>query len=186
MKTEELRDLIPRYIILLLLGFFNLKLFYFIFSPLTVYPVFWIVSLFDENARLLVGNLIFFEGFYAEIISACVAGAAYYLLLILNLTTPMHIIKRIKSLVFLIVVFLFLNIARILFFMGFLAAGYQYFDLAHNITWYFGSTLLVIIIWFLNVWLFKIKAIPIYTDVKRIFSDVEKIGNKQKKAKKQL
>ncbi len=184
MKTKDLWELIPRYLILLVLGFFNLKFFYFIFSPLTVHPVFWIVSLFNDNARLLAGNLIFFEGLYAEIIPACVAGAAYYLLLILNLTTPMNINKRIKSILFLVFVFLFLNIARILFFMGFLAAGYQYFDLAHSITWYFGSTLLVIIIWFVNIWLFKIRAIPIYTDVKRIFSDVEKIGSKPKKIKR--
>ena len=174
MKRNEVFTLGARYIILILLGLFNLKLFYLIFTPLTIYPVFWLLSIFYGNANLFPANLIFFGGSYAQIIPACVAGAAYYLLLILNLTTPMSITKRVKSISFIFLIFLVLNIARILIFAGLLVAGYQYFDLTHKLTWYFGSTIMVVLIWFVNVWLFKINNIPIYTDIRNIFEDVSR------------
>jgi hypothetical protein len=66
------------------------------------------------GAQLLIGNVIFIKGYYAEIINACIAGAAYYFLLILNLSTPMEISKRIKSLVFMFLTFLIINILRII------------------------------------------------------------------------
>lgn len=174
-------NLAGRYVVLLLLGLNQLKLFYLIFTPLTVYPVFWVLSLVDNSSRLLEGNLIFFSGFYAQIIPACVAGAAYYLLFILNLTTPMKVDQRVKSLSFLLLSFLFLNVLRILVFASLLANGSQYFDLAHNVVWYFGSTVMVIVIWFVNVWFFKIRAIPIYSDVKEVFGEV--VGKKSKRKK---
>jgi len=166
--------LIGRYISLVLLGLFNLGIFYFVFTPLTVYPVFGVLRIFDSSARLLAGNTLFFGGLYAAIIPACVAGAAYYLLVILNLTSPMSVKTRIRSLAFLMFAFLILNIVRILVFAMLLTFGYEYFDIAHNLSWYFGSTILVILIWFSNVWMFKIRSIPIYTDIKDVFEDVIK------------
>ncbi|MCH7568207.1 MAG: pacearchaeosortase [Nanoarchaeota archaeon] len=161
-----------RYLILIILGVPNLYIFYLIFTPLTTYPVFWILN-FLYDAVLFPGNVIFFKGYYASIIPACVAGAAYYLLLILNLTTPMKIKIRVKSLVFLFVTFLLLNILRIIIFALLLFKGYQYFDLTHAATWYFGSTILVILIWFSNVLIFRIKTIPIYTDIRNIMKDLK-------------
>ncbi len=172
MKLNNVYEMLIRYLALIVLGGFNLALFYTVFTPLTVYPFYWIVRAIDDSARLFPGNLIFFSGFYVEIIAACVAGAAYYLLLILNLTTPMELNKRIKSIGYLIFVFLFLNITRIFIFSALLFYGYEYFDFAHRFTWYFGSTVLVILIWFSNVWLFRIKNIPIYSDFKNIFGDI--------------
>ena len=172
MEDKEAFVLFSRYFILLLLGLFKLKLFYLIFTPFTVQPMFMVLSLVYDNAALLEGNLIFFGGGYIQIIDACVAGAAYYLLLILNLSTPMNAEKRIKSIFFLVLTFLILNIIRILIFAAFAASGQQYFDIAHKLTWYFGSTLMVVILWFVNVWLFKIKKIPIYTDMKELYKDV--------------
>jgi len=118
------------------------------------------------------GAVIFIKGFYATIIPACVAGAAYYFLLILNLTTPMGLKKRIGSILFLFSTFLFLNILRIIIFAAIISEDFQYFNQAHTFTWYFGSTLLVILIWFTNVKIFKIKDIPVYTDIKSIWKDV--------------
>jgi len=172
MKTSEVVKLASRYVVLFLLGLFKLKLFVLIFTPLTVYPVFWALSLVDSSARLLENNLFFFSGIYAQIIPACVAGAAYYLLLILNLTTPMEARQRVKSIGFLVGTFLVLNVLRILIFIAVAIEGMHYFDLAHNFVWYFGSTVLVVLVWFFNVWLFKIKGIPIYTDMRRIFEEI--------------
>lgn len=172
MENREALALSFRYLVLILLGLFNLKVFYYVFTPLTVRPVYGILSVFYDNANLLSGNMLFFAGQYAQIIPACIAGAAYYLLLILNLATPMKIGKRIKSILFLFGVFLALNIARIALFAGLLASGYQYFDAAHRLVWYFGSTLMVVIIWFANVWIFRIREVPIYDDAKELFEDL--------------
>lgn len=173
MDKSEAKYLGLRYFLLIALGLFNLKIFYFVFTPLTVYPSYWFLSIIFHNASLLEGNLLFFGGFYAQIISACVAGAAYYLLLILNMTTPMPKMTRIKSILFLFGMFLIINVARILIFSSLLVSGYQYFDLTHELTWYFGSTVMVVLIWFVNVWLFDIEHIPIYTDMKNLFEDVK-------------
>lgn len=172
MNNRDGLGLFGRYVFLAVLGIFNLSLFYYVFTPLTVQPAFWILSMMYQNTNLLAGNIFFFDGFYAQIIEACVAGAAYYLLLILNLSTPMGVGKRIKSISFLFITFLILNVARIVIFSSLLASGYQYFDIAHEITWYLGSTIMVALIWFVNVWIFKINDVPIYTDVRNIVMDL--------------
>jgi exosortase/archaeosortase family protein len=171
MDVKETIDLISRYLLLAILPLGGLYIFYSIFTPLTVYPAYFAFSKL-YGAKLLTGNVIFFKGYYAEIVQACVAGAAYYLLAILNLTTPMHIKKRIKSLLFIAVSFLIINIIRIIIFGMLFSKGYQYFDVAHELVWYFGSTIIVVVVWFANVWLFKVKAIPIYTDMMHLFTDI--------------
>ncbi len=175
MNKKEVYSLLIRYIILIILGIPNLFIFYFVFTPLTVEPTFFILSLIDPNAYILqdAPNTIFFKGYFASIIPACVAGAAYYLLLILNLTTPMEIRKRMVSILFLFGSFLVINLARITVFALLLFKGFQYFDITHTATWYFGSTVMVILIWFSNVLIFRIKSIPIYTDIKRIYHDMK-------------
>jgi len=172
-KINPVIDLGARYILLVILGLFNLKLIYLLFTPLTIYPVFWILFLFDKGTTLFPGGIIFSQGVYFEIIKACVAGAAYYLLLILNLSTPMDLKKRVKSIGFILSAFLILNIARIIVFAELFAFGYEYFDSTHLITWYFGSTALLIAVWFLNVRLFKIKSIPIYSDAMGLIKKIK-------------
>lgn len=171
METREVLGMACRYLVLLLIAAFNISIFYQIFTPLTVYPVFAVLKEL-YSAQLLEGNIIFFKGYYASILPACVAGAAYYLLLILNMTTPMHIGKRIKSIIFLMASFWLINTLRIIIFAMMVFVGYQYFDIAHMLTWYLGSTVIVVAVWFANVWLFKIEAIPIYTDAFRLFKDI--------------
>jgi exosortase/archaeosortase family protein len=174
MNSKEIRDLVFRYSILLLLGISNLALFYKVFTPLTVHPVAWILKLFYGGYLLEGTTIIFFNGIYAEIIPACIAGAAYYLLLMLNLTTPMDRKQRIKSIFLLIFFFLILNIGRILIFAMLFSVGFRYFDLAHSLTWVIGSTIMVVALWFVSVWIFKIKGIPVYSDAKNIISNIKK------------
>ncbi len=199
MDNSYIRSVIFRYVILIVIGLGNLFIFYTILTPLTVYPAFAILDNI-YGAELLRGNIthscdlltsinspefitrlacmnttIFFKGYFASIVPACIAGSAYYLLLILNLATPMGRKKRVYSLIFLLLLFLGLNITRITLFASIFASkGFDLFNLAHAATWYFGSTVLVIIIWFLNAMLFKINNLPIYTDIKILMS-----GNRQ-------
>jgi len=171
MKGNYALGLIIRYLALIVVAVPNLYLFYLVFTPLTVYPVTWILQLVAD-ATPFPGNVILVNGIFARIVPACVAGAAYYLLLILNFTTPLTTKTRIKSLIFLWTTFLILNIARIIVFALLFSAGFPYFDLTHTASWYFGSTVLVLLLWFANVSLFKIKAIPLFSDLKTLFSDI--------------
>ncbi len=189
-------SILSRYFLLLFLGLGNLFIFYILATPLTIYPVLNLINLFYDSVLLrgsvtqacdLATNLlpflqnlacmdttIFFKGYFASIIPACIAGSAYYLLLILNLSTPMDKKQRTKSIFFLMSSFLFLNILRIFSFsMLYASKGFELFNIAHVATWYFGSTILVIFLWFLNVFLFNIKSIPIYTDFNFIINQIK-------------
>lgn len=180
MKNKEVKSLLSRYIILLLLAVANLYLFYKIFTPLTLYPVAWFLKIFYNGFLLPGTSTIFVSGLYIELIPACIAGAAYYLLLMLNLTTPMPNKTRAKSIIFLMISFLMLNILRIVIFSYLAVNSYQYFDLTHKLVWYFGSTALVVIIWFANVYIFRISSIPVYTDIINIIADIKKKSKRKK------
>ena len=177
MERTEAFSLAFRYGILLVVGVANLilgdsGLFYTLFTPITIDPVFYFLNIIYEGVTVFGTDTVFLGGYYATIIPACVAGSAYYLLLILNMTTPMSVKKRISCLIFVFALFLAMNIARIVLFGTLLSKGYQYFDVAHLAMWYFGSTILVAFIWFSAIFLFKIKEAPVFTDVQRIVRDV--------------
>ncbi len=167
MKQESLVSLCGRYILLLLLPLGNLWLFYTIFTPLTFWLVVLILGQFKE---LIVSSSIaafVVDGVRVSLIPACIAGSAYYLLCILNLTTPMLLRKRLQSLMFLLGCFYFLNVARIVIFVFLIDS--MYFDVAHTLVWYLGSTLVVVGVWFANTLIFTVKEIPVYTDFKRLW-----------------
>ena len=172
-KDRDALYLIIRYIFLLLIGLYGLFIFYFIFSPMTIYPVFWFLSLFFSAALDYSLRTITLNDIAIKLIPACIAGAAYYLLLILNLSTPMNIKKRVKSISYLFFAFLILNIFRIIVFALLAKNNFQYIDPVHKSTWYFGSTALLILIWFSAVYIFKIKEIPVYSDYRNIIKDIK-------------
>ena len=167
-----------RYIFLVIIAFPDISLFYLVFTPLTIYPVFGILSLFYSGVSM-AGTFLVFGDYAIQIIPACIAGSAYYLLLILNMATPMKIKTRIFSLMFLIFSFLVLNIIRLAVFSSLLFSGCGDFGIVHKAVWYFGSTIFVVLLWFLNVYLFKIKSIPAYTDITNLFSIIKKKRRKR-------
>lgn len=169
---KRLYDIIIRYFILLLIAIPNLFIFYFIFTPLTIYPVYFLFGLFFEPT--LIKNIILINEIPIELIPACIAGAAYYLLLILNLSVPnIKIQKRIKMISLSFTVLLILNILRIFLLSLVYVSGNSFFDLAHQLFWYLGSTVFVIGIWFAEVKIFKIKEIPFYSDMKFLFKKIK-------------
>ena len=158
-------DIILRYSILVIAGILNVNIFYFFFSFLTVYPVYFLLGLFYES--FLNVNTIWINNLPIEIIGPCVAGSAYYLLLILNLSTPgIKFVKRILSLIFSFSLLLIINILRIFILSLLLISGSSFFDLTHKLIWVIGSVLFVIGVWFLTVKIFKIKEIPLYSDIR--------------------
>lgn len=156
-----------RYLILIFLGIPNLWIFYLIFTPLTIYLVYFLLSLFFNTT--LSGNLISLNNIFPiEIIPACVAGSAYYLLLILNLSIPMKINKRLKILAFSFLSLLAINILRIFLLSLLFASRTSFFDITHELFWYFGSIVFVVGIWFAGIKIFKVEGIPFYSDLKKI------------------
>lgn len=164
-----IQSIIIRYAILLIAALPNFWIFYFIFTPLTLYPVYFILSLFFDST--LLGNVIFLGNYPSpiEIVNACVAGSAYYLLLIFNLSVPnIKFSKRIKMICFAFSSFLIINIVRIVLLSIIFVLKPDIFDISHKLSWYVGSIILVVGIWFIEVKKFKIKDIPFYSDVKSI------------------
>ena len=183
MGDKKYLNIFLRYFILILVAIPNLWLFYFIFTPLTVYPLYFLFNLFFETT--LSGNIInLSDCFPIEIIKACVAGSAYYLLLTLNLATPnIKIKRRIKMILISFLSLLLINIIRI-FVLGLMyVSGSALFDTLHKVFWYAGSTLFVIIIWFAQVKAFKIKEIPFYSDLKLLFKESRKKVKPKNKAR---
>ncbi len=170
-KSGFFISILIRYAILIILALPNFWLFYFVFTPLTVYFVYFLLNLFF-NASLVGNTKIIFNSIPIEIIGACVAGSAYYLLSILNLSTPnINLQKRVKMILFSFFFFLIINVLRIFLLSLLLVSGSSFFDITHKLFWYIGSTLFVIGIWFAEVKYFKIKDIPFYSDVKLLYKN---------------
>jgi exosortase/archaeosortase family protein len=170
-KSKSFLTLFLRYLILIIVAIPNLWLFYKILTPLTIYPTYFLLNLFFDVS--LKGILINFpNNISIEIIRACVAGSAYYLLLILNLSTPsIKFKKRLKLIIISFVSLLIVNILRIVFLSAVFVTGASWFDVAHKVFWYVGSIIFVLVIWFLEVKYFKIKNIPFYSDLKFIYKN---------------
>ena len=163
--NKRIYDIFSRYAILVLLALPGLTIFYIIFKPITIYPVYILLSFFKSVS--LSGNEITVGRATISIINACVAGSAYYLLLILNLSTPnIKIKKRLKILGIAFASFLVLNILRIFVLGLMLSDGSSLFNLAHKLFWYFGTTIFLILVWFAEVKYYKIKSYPFVSDIK--------------------
>jgi len=173
-QSKTIYSILIRYFILIIVAFPSFWIFYFIFTPLTIYPVYIIINLFLEAE--LIGKLIILKNYIysIEIINACIAGSAYYLLLILNLSVPnICKSKRIKMIGLAFVSFLIINILRIVLLSFIFILKPEIFDISHKLSWYFGSIILVIVIWFVEVKKFKVKGIPFYSDIKFISKQIK-------------
>ena len=172
--SANILDILSRYFILVLTSLSGLWLFYFIFTSLTIYPVYFLASLIFEEVSLF-GEIIIINGLAVEFIRACIAGSAYYLLLILNLSTPkINFKKRIVMVLIAFASLLIINIIRISLLILVFFYGFSFFDITHKFFWYFMSTIFVIVIWFAEVKYFKIKEIPFYSDIKYLYKRILK------------
>ena len=171
--AQKIIDVIIRYSILLVIGILGTPFFYSIFTFLTIEPVYLLLNIFFNPS--LISNIIIINNLPIEIIGACVAGSAYYLLLILNLSMPrIKLGKRIMLLLFSFSLLLILNILRIFLLSVLYVSQFSLFDIAHKLFWYIGSIVFVVGIWFLSVWIFKIKEIPFYSDIKSLLNKKKK------------
>jgi len=177
---NKIYSIIIRYLLILLIAIPNLYIFYAVFAPLTIYPLYFILQLFFDVS--LSNSTLLLNGFQIQIINACIAGSAYYLLFALNLSVPdISLKQRAKMLCFSFLSLLVLNILRIFALILVLFYGASFFDITHKFFWYFVSTLLVVLIWFIEVKIFKLKQIPVYSDINYLYSMTK--SKKKKKSK---
>jgi len=163
---KKIFNIFFRYFLLFFSSLNNLYLFYLIFTPLTVYPIYGILSLFYNLS--LSGTTIFIGELSISLIPACIAGSAYFLLLMLNLSNPMSAKQRLYSILFSFSFLLLLNMLRILLLSVLFIEGISSFETIHYFSWHALSILFVIGIWFSTVKLYHIKNIPLYDDIRTI------------------
>jgi exosortase/archaeosortase family protein len=163
---------IPLRYVILLVFVILLPLLYKLLTPATIQGVVFILK-FIYSTSINSQTIILNNNYHIEIISACVAGSAYLLLLILNLLTPMKTKQRIYSIVFSMVVLYIFNVLRIVFLSVLFVNKFKFYDITHKIFWYFISTIFIVLIWFFVVRLFKIKNVPFYTDVKSLCRNIK-------------
>jgi len=174
--------MILRYFILVLSALFS-KIFYTVFFLPTFYSVYFLLKLVYSVS--LLNATIAFKTKEIELIDACIAGSAYFLLFILNLSTPMKSRKRIKVFVFDFGLFFLFNIIRISTLSALYFSDFVLFETFHLFFWYFGSVFFVFLIWLFTIKLFDIKEIPFFSDLSYLWSFSKKgLKRKGKKTKK--
>ena len=83
-------SLIIRYLSIFLVGLFNLSIFYKLFTTPTIFYVSKMLDIFGSVS--VFQNIILFNQNIIQIIPACIAGSAYYLLFILLTESDIDVI----------------------------------------------------------------------------------------------
>jgi exosortase/archaeosortase family protein len=164
-RENWILDIVLRYLIGAI-SFLAIPVFYMMFTPMTLGLTWLIMSLFYHVQ--ISGNVLFFPGFNAsvEIISACIAGSAYFLLFLLNIfTREIKILKRIYALLFSFACLFFVNILRLVLTISLFLNNSAWFDFTHKAFWFILSIVFVVLIWILTVKVFRISEVPVYSDV---------------------
>ena len=174
MKKEDkkLIYLLLRYLSLVLIALVLLPLAYPILLNVTIYSSNFLINLVTHSQ--VNGSIISVGEYQIEIVSACVASSAYFLLVLLNLSSSMTNKKRLLSIAFSLVLFLLVNVVRIFIFSLMYINNFRYFDITHLVFWYIVSGVIVFLVWIATIKAFKIRGIPFYSDLKEVYSNIKK------------
>ncbi|MDP4012516.1 MAG: pacearchaeosortase [Candidatus Nanoarchaeia archaeon] len=163
-----LKGLVMRLILALLLVN-SYSLLYKLLIPLTLYPSFYILKLFGYQATL-AGTTILTNSHSLNFIPACAAASAYILLgILILLTKDIKTKTRIKMFLLGSLIILIANIIRIdSLIILLLNGGQNYFETLHLFIWKILSSIFVAGVWIFLIKKFKIKSIPLISDLKAI------------------
>ncbi len=171
MTNQKTIGLFSRYLAVLILGIGNLYLIYKILTPLTIQTTNILLGLFTQTT--LRENTIYFGQTIIEIVPSCVAGSAFYLLLVLLFATADVKPKtRLNAILTAISILFILNITRILILASLTTTAN--FETIHWIFWHIVSTVFVVATYIATIKLYKIKSIPVYSDFKYLLSLTKK------------
>ena len=163
-------DLILRIIIAFLIPYSLLRI---IITPITLYISYFILKIFTETTLTLPFLII--NQIPIEFIPACAAISAYYLLMLLVLLTKdIKLLTRIKMFFLGSLMILIINTIRIIALSLILVYyGNNLFESVHMFFWGLIGSLFVALIWIFLVKRYKIKTIPIYSDLKYLFEQTK-------------
>ncbi len=177
--SKKIFSLFTRYIFIFLAGLGNLYIFNIILKPLNYDLLYFVLSIFGRTA--IIGEYILARGTLIELIPACLASSAFYLLFILLMS--IQEIKPLKRVALVLSAFLtlfILNFLRIIILIIFI--GSPSFEALHWTLWHIISTLFVVGIWFAIIKLEKIKSRPFYSDLKFLYGSIK--NSKKSKGKR--
>ena len=132
-----------------------------------------VLALFSQDV-FVIGTFLSYNENFVKFIPACAAASAYYLLLLLTtLTKDIQFKKRLKIFFYGSLIIFIINILRIVSLILFLDnKSYILFNAAHNFFWSIISSVLVAGIWVYLIRRYKIKSIPIYSDLKYLIKKI--------------
>jgi len=160
-------------LIRILLCFIPLSIFYFIFTPLTIYGIYLLLLTYKP---VLLGINLFIDQYTFVFVKACIAGSAYYLLWLLALLTKdIKLMTRIKMILAGFSLIYIGNLLRV-FILILIALNYNiaWFDLVHMFVWNFIISVYVAFVWIFLVSHYKIDSIPIFSDLKYLYKSIKK------------
>ena len=154
-------------------GFLSFNLFFFVFSWWTAKLSFLLSSIFFDTA--LRGTMLSVNGELVALVPACIAAGAYLLLALLVLFTKDISFFRSVAMFFVGSLMLLAgNLIRILILISLLVTQHiNYFETLHLLSWKVFSSIYVVAVWILLCKIYKVTAIPLYSDLKEIFKLVK-------------
>ncbi|MBI4448334.1 pacearchaeosortase [Candidatus Woesearchaeota archaeon] len=175
-------NLIIRWFVALFFGVF-FKIYYIIFSPPTFYASYLLLKMIG-SPTIIEDGAIFSEGIGAilmggivlRFVKACTAASAYFLLTILiALTKDIGWKKSLEMFAIGSILIFTFNLIRVNVLIAILVGlGVDWFNYLHLFFWKVLSTIAVVGIWILLIKAYKIKNIPVYSDVIFLLSEIKK------------
>jgi len=161
---------------LFLLLVMPLSFFYFVFTPLTIYPSYFLLKITGFAPQFTSSTVLAFQELAVRFVPACIAASAYYLLYILILLTKeLALIKSVKLFIYGSLLILSVNIIRIyLIILVLIKYGVNYFNAIHLFFWTFVASVYVALIWIFLTRKMKIKSVPAYSDIKYLYEKAKK------------
>lgn len=129
-----------------------------------------------NNDVFLIDDSLSYNGFFVKLIPACAATSAYYLLLLLVcFTKDINLNKRLKIFFYGSLIIFIINSIRIISLVLILDKySYSLFKATHLFFWSVIASVLVALIWIYFIKKYKIKSIPVYSDLKYLLKRTTK------------
>jgi exosortase/archaeosortase family protein len=169
-SDKKVGVILVRYLFILIITviFSFSNFFQNIFTAFTIQVTNFVLGFFFNS--VVSGNKILLDSAIIELVPACIGVSVYLLFLILIFLMPLAMEKRIKIILFTFISFFVINLIRIVILGIILINNHQTFESIHKFIWYFLNVVIVLVLWFVGIYLLKIKEIPVYDDFKYILN----------------
>ncbi len=162
-------------LILMITPLIGLNIFNFLLKDITLYLTYMSMKAFGYGI-IIQGDLIIIGEYTLKFITACTATSAYYLLAVLILLTKdISLKKGIKTFFVGALLILLMNLVRIdILLVVLVEKGINMFESLHIVFWEVISSLYVGGLWIFLIKKFRIKTIPVLSDMKELYKKAKK------------